>query len=207
MDMKEAKYKYLGREETYGESQKCLQLIKKFNEFTKKVYGIEFSIFGYDEILGYSNDFGYYVLIDGDNGRTEPIVYNYGLDFQEAFFKIINSFLFNSSSYFEIDNREKLSVDFEQRFNNFEFKISDKDIDSFEFYGSYIPSFYSTEYCLNKWNKYYDGNIPQEIIKFYEDYINNDPRNEKYCISWKYNLETKRFDCIKREKVRKLERM
>ena len=202
MDMKEVKYNYLGREETYGESQKCINLIKKFNQFTKKVYGIEFSIFGYDEILGYSNDFGYYKLYN--YGGETPLELKYGFNEDEVFFRLLDYFLINAGMYYEYDNREKFQKDFKNRFSDLDFKkINQRDINV---YDEYFNDLYYYEYALDKWDKYYDGNIPLEIIGYYQNILNNDSWSNVQKVIWKYNLEIKKFDCKKNEKVRKLER-
>ena len=69
----------------------------------------------------------------------------------------------------------------------------------------YFQCLYFAEYALDNWNKYYDGNIPEKIIKYYENYLNNIWWSIEQSVIWTYNLETKKFDYTKKEKVRKRE--
>ena len=199
MYSKDLKEKYLGREELYSETQKCIKLNGRFKKFTKKVYGMEFNIFSYCEIFGYLNGEGYYVLEDGDNGRIEPTVIKYGLNEEEAFFKILDTFLYGCGANYELDNRKKLVKEFIERYHKYGFKIENGMIDN------YLGTIYIAEYCINKWNKYFDGNIPQEVINHYVEYVNDDYRNEMHGVNWWYNSEKKQFECEKRIKVRKKE--
>ena len=56
------------------------------------------------------------------------------------------------------------------------------------------------EYILDKWDKYFDGNISEKIIEEYENKLNSLELNNK---SYKYNKEIKKFEVIINNRIRK----
>ena len=192
------------RKTTKVEKQKCRELNKMFKEFTKKVYGQEEDIFSYDEWFGYLEDYGYYLLVDGDPGKCLPYLNNYGMDKEKAFVLIIYNFLIGMHQHYEFQNRRILCKDFQDRFGIFGFKNSDKNFNELDFFDNYFNCLYYAEYDLDKWNKYYDGNTPDEIIKYYENYLNDIWWTKEKGITWKYDVENKKFNCQKNQKIKKL---
>lgn len=179
---------FLERKLTENEQQKKEELFQLINNFINKVYSEELSFqefisTGYVSV-SYLNDFGYYIVSDRDRGHYEVI--NYGEDTFIAFQKIITEFLFSHSFNYEMNNREQLKHDYKIRFNK-----------------EYNQCLSFTEYCLNKWNIYFDNNIPNEIINYYEKYLNSVNYEQPDKI-WIYNIETKSFNLKTKDIVMKL---
>ena len=56
---------------------------------------------------------------------------------------------------------------------------------------------------MEKWNIYYDDNIPHELIKSYEDYLSTGWWSKGQNVIWTYNPDTLKFDCKKNNKTKK----
>ena len=193
------------RKITKLEMQKEIELYKMFKEFNKKVHDDEEDIFSYDEWFEYLENFGYYILVDGDPGKCLPYLDSYGLEKEKAFISIINNYLSMNAIRYELDNRKKLSNDFQERFGIYGFNILDKKFNSLEFFDNYFTCLYFLEYNIDKWDKYYDGNIPVDMIKYYEEDLNNNWWSKEKNLTWEYDSNTKKFNCKRNIKVRKLE--
>ena len=192
------------RKYTEEEIKKYQELDSMFRKFNLKVYGEEDDIFSYQELFGYLENYGYYVVIDGDDGRCIPTIQRHGFDKEKAFVSIIDDYLFMNAIDYELQNRKELSKDFQKRFGIYGLNNYDKEFNSLEFFDNYFTLLYFSEYNLDKWDKYYDGNIPDEIIKSYEVYLNGIKWSHEQGFTWKYDRNIKQFNIKEKLKIRKL---
>lgn len=175
------------RKQSKMEKKKLKEFKMLIKDFCKKVYGDD----NYNSFLinyasiGYLEDYGYYTITDADRGYCD--VFNFGENINEAFKNIIIDVLFNHSINYEFENREILEQDFIKRF----------DIE-------YFGCLYFAENSLKHWNKYYDGNIPDNIINYYENYLNSIWWSEENNINWSFNLDTKKFNYKINTKIKKI---
>lgn len=72
-----------------------------------------------------------------------------------------------------------------------------------DYHGSLVQRI---EYILDKWDKYYNGKLPEEIISYYENYLNNNQWTKDQNVIWTYDKETKKITCQKIQ-TKKLERI
>ena len=193
-------------EKTYYQTDEELKLFwnKKYNvkeqeefdklkalliNFQQKAFPQEKSIIPSGIVTyGYLENFGYYVIENSDRGHYT--VCNYGLDLDIAFKSIIKDILFSWAIDYEFDNRANLKIDFYNRFSTF-------------FDATYEPCFYFAEYCLEKWQIYYEGIVPTDIINYYENYLNS--LEIKKNVIWRYDEKIQKLKCVKII-VRKLEK-
>ena len=157
-------------------------LSEKVLDFYNKVYGEEkdhltHNMFDYDfHSFGYLDDYGYYTMTyDGGNYY---IIHNHKEDLDEAFVAVARNILARG-------RRNELYQD--KRTVKKEYK---KD-----YRMKYFDTIYQAKYDLDKWNIYYDGNIPKKIIDMYEDYMNMGLDNST---EMKYNHDTKKIMVKKR---------
>ena len=190
---------FFNHKQTKNERKKCKDLYNMFKYFTKKVYGENEDIFSYNEWFGYLDEYGYYILVDGDPGKCLPYLENYGIDKDIAFYQIISRFLDLNSHYYEFNNRSELEKDFVNRFGEFDFK---------PLYGlernRYFGCNYFAEYAMDKWDKYYDGSVPEKIIEDYEKYLNDIWWSKEQGVMWNYDINNKKFNCQRNQKIKKL---
>ena len=133
--------------------------------------------------FGYIDEFGYYVLYDCDRGMIDFLEGFPCRCLEQAFKIIIMDLLFYESMNYELENRKKLIKDFSTR---------NKKIK----YNSMLARY---EYTLRLFDKYYDGIIPDDIIKTYEKKLDY---SELDNINHKYNNKTKEIDLIVNNKIR-----
>ena len=179
---------FFDRKATENEIQKMDDLAIKIEEFAKKV-----DLDDYDfKFAGYLDNYGYYILFDEDRGwyGLMPL----GEDIEEAFSNCISISLSYISHYYELKNRDELQKNFNSRFSNMGFVIKETDEYILE---DYCPLFYDHEYELSVYDKYYDGNIPTEIIERYTNSLNNFWWSKEQGVKWEYDYNTKRFNCSK----------
>ena len=175
------------RKETEFEKNKYEELSNVINGFYQKVYGDD----NYKDFLiyylsiGYLEDYGYYAITDADRGYKNII--NLGEKVDDAFINLVCDALGSYAVDFECTNRDKLKKDFANRFGDME----------------YFHCLYYAEYELNQWSKYYNGNIPNNIIEKYEKYLNSILLGDIGKTNWQYNIEQALF-IYKNNKVRKL---
>ena len=171
------------------EQEKIDKLEALIKNFQQKVFPQEKSIIPSGTVAhGYLENYGYYIITDADRGYYD--VYNYGLDLDIAFKSMITDILFSWAINHEFNNRPNLKIDFYNRFSTF-------------FDNTYEPCFYFAEYCLEKWQIYYDGVVPADIINYYENYLNS--LEIKKNVVWRYDEDTQKLKCVKII-VRKLEK-
>ena len=178
------------RKETEVEKSKYEELSSMIGNFYKKVYGDDnYKYFLIDYLsIGYLEDYGYYATTDADRGYRNII--NLGEKLEDAFVNLVGDALFTYAIVFEWTNRRELVRDYISRFGNTE----------------YNQSLSFAEYALNQWSKYYDGNIPNNIIKLYEEYLNSILLDDRGKTNWKFNIEQGLFTYKdnKDKKVREL---
>ena len=175
------------RKETEFEKSKYKELYNMISTFYKKVYGDDnYKYFLIDYLsIGYLEDYGYYATTDADRGYRNII--NLGEKLEDAFVNLVGDALFTYAIVFEWTNRRELVRDYISRFGNTE----------------YNQSLSFAEYALNQWSKYYDGNIPNNIIKLYEEYLNSILLDDKGKRNWIFDIEQGLFT-YKNNKVREL---
>ena len=129
----------------------------------------------------YVDGCGYYAIKYGHKYDTKHYP-----SLNEAFINIAEIMLHKKSADYERKNHKELKRDFKKRFEN----------------QKYIFLIAEYEYELSKWNKYFDGNIPEEVIDGYDKGVN------VICLSYDINLRvafnptTMKFEKIARPKVR-----
>lgn len=179
---------FCNRKQNDFEEKKLEELSVLINDFCKKVFGkdnFDFSSVIYT-VVSYLENYGYYAISDIDRGHME--IFNFGEDLDKAFKNIIINVLFIYSINYEFENRKKLENDFIHRFDNIE----------------YFGCLYFAEDSIKYWNKYYDSNIPDDIINYYENYLNDIYLSKENNISWDFDSDKKLFNCKKQAKVKKL---
>ena len=127
-------------------------------------------------IIHYLDEFGY--ISKGNYDRDLVQVYHYGDTFEEAFRSATYEFVMNESQFYEAWNRKELNQEFSNRFKN---GLVEED----DYYGP----FFFAEHSLQLLRKYYCDNIPEDIIKEFEEYVK---RVEKMDV--KFSYETNRFE-------------
>lgn len=155
---------------TENELMREIQLSRMILKFYQKVFVKEQNvitrdIFDYDFFnYGYIEDYGYYTIHDDSNGYY--IVICYGDDINKAFINICQSIIDKNAKTEERQNHRDIKKTYKNRF------------------GKKYQEVYFIKYALSKWNHYYEGNIPSEIVdKFINELANNN-------ISSSYNVNT-----------------
>lgn len=180
---------FCNKEKTTIEHEKGEALANLIKDFCTKLYNekmrnYQFLPSGYIT-YNYLENYGYYFITDADRGWRSVI--NLGEDTNRAFILLVSDILFVHSMYYELENREKLQADFKNRFGDIE----------------YFGCLYYAEIAFQEWLKYYNDNVPIEIINYYEDYLNSVWWSKENNLNWKYNPNTKLFDCHTIEKTKK----
>ena len=177
-------FKNIERERTEQEEGKLKSLRLLLKEFWRKVYpNLEYEVFlrGYSNI-GYFENIGFYILIDV--GSDDKIINIYGNDLEGAFISIVKAVLLEFSMDYENKNKKELQSDFQNRFKGIK----------------YAQGLYFVEHALEKWSQFYGNNIPDSIIKHYEDYINIHFKIGDEMV-WSYDKEEKKFTQKEKDKV------
>lgn len=188
-----SKYFY-DRKTTEHEEQKMDELKTKMRAFAKKVGISDCGL----ELAGYLDDYGYYKL--WDEHRSKIGLMYLGEDIDEVFDVCIRMTLSSISNRYEFLNRKELQNDFKIRFHDIGFV---DEVRTNCILDNYCPQFYYYEYELGIYDKYYEGNIPQEIVERYTNSLNNFWWSKEQGVKWEYDYNTKKFNCskIKQEKV------
>lgn len=143
---------------------------KKANEYIKYIF----------YSLGYVSGVGFYALQDADRGHYSMI---YGLpcdDIEEANLMALKEIIMEQSIGNELANREKYEKELQKRF----------DIKKLSEYSSAL---FFAEFDLEKWSIFFNNDLPEEIIKYYEDYLNDVCKIRKKGLTWKYVKENSSF--------------
>ena len=143
------------------DTAKYEELDKKVLEFYQKTYKegtthLSYAMFDFDFYgFGYNINDGYYI-VDYDTSNSF-IMMSYGEDIEGAFIYLANKILDKNRMEYERENRKSIKKDYNTRFS----KVK------------YYDRLLKAEYDLTRWNKYYEGNVPEELIELYLKYINN----------------------------------
>ena len=146
-----------------------IQLSRMVLKFYQKVFSkeqkiINRDIFDYDFFnYGYIDDYGYYTIHDGGNGYYTVICY--GEDINKAFINACQSIIDKNAKEEEIRNHREIRKIYKNRF------------------GRKYKELYFINYALSKWNDFFDGNIPSEIINIYLNELENNHISSKYNIN------------------------
>ena len=186
---------------TKNEMKKMNEVYKYVKKFIKKTeLNRDLSYKPYALISpSYLDNYGYYELIDVDRGNFDLIPL--GEDVNKVISYSIYKMLSMLSHDYELKNREKLNKEFDERFSKFNFKPL-YGLDSNRYFGC----LHFAEYAIDKWNIFFDNNIPSEIIKYYEDYLNNIWWSKQQGVVWKYDNDNKVFNCQKNEMIKKIKK-
>ena len=171
---------------------KEIQLSRLILKFYQKVYDekqkvINRDIFDYDFFnYGYIEDYGYYTINDGNNGYY--IVICYGEDINKAFINIVESIINKNAKESEIKNHREIKRIYKKRFG------SPKN----------YKELYYTNYALSKWNKFYDGNIPNQIVDMYLNKLDSSLKNDITSVNYdKCNNQLLVNKAVKTKKLKK----
>lgn len=168
---------FFDRTLTETEEKKMDELDSLFSNIHRKIYGINRNT----KYIGYLDNYGYYEMHDADRGYYS--IMPHGDNPKELSFELMKSYLFDIGREIELQNRHKLEEEFINQ------------------YGSeirYSCLFYPVTYALSKWNIYYDGNIPKDVIDDYEGYLNYIYKEDN--VEWHYdNINS--FNCKKIERT------
>ena len=180
-------FQSINRKRTEGEEEELKKLRLMLKKFWQKVYPnleYEFFLSGYSNI-GYFENIGFYVEVDASS--DDKIINTYGNDLEGAFVSIIKAVLLEYSMDYENKNRKELQTNFETRFKGIK----------------YAQGLYFAEYALEKWNQYYEDNIPDLIIEHYENYLNTCFKRGDDMV-WSYNREENKFVYKEKDKVKEM---
>ena len=126
-------------------------------------------------------------MINYDNWNYY-LVHIYGNNLFEAFSSLAKSILNNKRREYLNKNKKIIKNEYLTRF---------KDIKNYEI-------IFNAEYDLNKWNKYYQNEIPRELIDKYNRYVNDNYHLSKINNVLEYNKKIKSFIITNKTKVRSL---
>ena len=186
---------------TKNEIKMMKEVYKYIKEFIKKTnLSKDLSYKPYALISpSYLDNYGFYELVDVDRGYFDLIPL--GENIQEVINYSINKMLSMLSHDYEFKNRQRLNKEFAERFEDFNFKPL-YNLDS----NRYFSCLHFAEYAIDKWDKYYNGNLPDEIVIYYENYLNNIWWTKEQHVVWNYDKVNKKFNCKKNVKIKKLEK-
>lgn len=163
-DSEKFKTQFCNHVSNENEKSKERELSQKVLNFYQKVYdnnakSIKCDYFDYDfSGYGYIDNFGYYIVSYDGWGYYYVICYEEQTD--KAFVNIVQSILTKKRDTYLQDNKKSIKKEYRERFNN-------KQCSQFAF---------EFEYDLDKWNKFYDGNIPDDLMQIYQrriDFFND----------------------------------
>ena len=143
------------------ENQKYDALASKVLDFYQKVYDTErqhlsYAMFDYEFYgFGYNKNDGYYV-VDYDSSNSFVLL-SFGESLDDAFLFLANKILDKKRIEYEQEHKRELRKEYKERF---------KALKAFD-------RLSKAEYDLNMWNKYFDNNVPDNIINYYLSYVNN----------------------------------
>ena len=191
---------FVDRKKTEFEESKELELYNMVFDFFKKTFSISDDNFKnliyrmeYFSFGAYLDNYGFYSLSDADRGYYD--VEYYGDDINVAFYRLVDDILFDYANEDERNNHKRFIDDYNRRFDN-----------STTNNQKYFSSLYVIEYIISKWNIYFDGNVPEYIISYYEECMNDSVWSQENRINWNYNKETNQFDWERKHKTKKLGR-
>lgn len=172
--------KYFLKEKSPAEEneERILELL--FNEFDVSLFHksgeASFKNILGNKTFGYLEGYGYYVLTHKLIGKTKYAILHKYKDKIELFDTEVNNYLYNR---FRIEEEKLRGND---RFN---YHIQDLGID-------YFKEYYIYSRMLESYVKYYDGNVPSDIIDRLLDRLNNafEYYNPEIANRFTYDAET-----------------
>ena len=176
--------KYFMKDSSENEKTKLEELYERVSLFMQKVFEEEYKP-SKDYWFGYLDNYGYYQMDDFDRGWFE--LFNLGEDIDRVVFEVLDQLLYERSSEYEQNNREQLQREFNERFADQYFRPL------FNLNNKYARVLPMVEYALDKFDQYYDGKIPNSIIKHYEDYLTNIGWSKDQGIRWVYDSDAKQM--------------
>ena len=179
------------KKKTKKEQNAEKQLSSLVLSFYQKVYDKETQKINYSMFdlafctYGYLEDYGYYAISYDDNNHYCVEHYD---GIHDAFISIARKILSHKFYSCEKKSKSDLKNDFKTRFGNVR----------------YFDDIYRYEYELDKWNKYFDGNIPNDLITMYNNYINSCYHAIAQKINLKYDETTQKIIMTDESKSKKL---
>lgn len=174
---------------TENELTREIQLSRMVRKFYQKVFNkeqniINRDIFDYDFFnYGYIEDYGYYTINDGGNGYYTVTCYEE--DINKAFINICQSIIDKNAKYEEKKNHREIKKIYKNRYGK----------------SKNYQELFLTNYALAKWNEYYDGSIPEEIVDMYLNRLNINENNKL-----DYDLSNEELIVNQKAKTRKLKK-
>ena len=149
--------------------------------FDSNISKINLDIFPFDFYgYGYNTSDGYYIIYGGLHNQYE--VATFKDDINCVFIEIAEKIIERKSFDNVYNNRKMLRADYKERFGNV----------------NYLWQIYESEYTIDKFDKYYDGSIPEELLNKYINRINIE--------GIIYDKNNKEIKIDKQEKRRKLQK-
>jgi hypothetical protein len=171
--------KYFCKNKTEKEIEKERQLSELVLSFYQKVYNketkkVNYCLFDYDFCsYGYLEEYGYYTIDYDIHNYYRVMHYE---DIHSAFIAIARKIM-NKKGMQEIEqNRKQIKTDLKKRFGN-----------------KSATQLWQYEYELNKWQQYFDNEIPQELIDMYTQYVNDSYYATTERMTYTYNKESKQL--------------
>lgn len=166
-----------------------VELNNRVLEFYRKVFdkdtkGLNLFMFGFNFLgAGYDPEKGYYIIYDSSYGYHEVVLY--GDNVEAAFVSIIGNIVEKKSQKNLFDNKDSILDEYSQRFAGV----------------TNVWPMYHVEYVLDKLSKYYDGNIPTEIVDKYLRSIKYDG-----MMVAKYDEQNKKILLVEKEEDKRRQR-
>lgn len=163
------KYEYSKEEE-----EKAQKLQARIIQYITIVYDIE-TVKKYKHYnstrIHYRDGIGYISFVNADRDIVD--VYFFGSDEDTAFINAIVSYEFDYNQIYELYHRTALNKIYSERFSNG--KVSKNE---------YHGPFFFAELALKHLKKFYGNDIPEHIVKYYEEYL-----EKVYAEPYKYDSE------------------
>lgn len=150
---------FIAREKTMDELVKEEILKRSILLFYNKVYKEkkkELNIDMFDQDIhsyGYIDNYGYYIIKYDSFGYY--IIHNFNEDLSSIIFLLIQNILTKKRMNDLYHDKKNIKKEF---YKHYDMK--------------YFDIIYPTKYDIDKWNIYFNGNIPKEIIDKYDNYMN-----------------------------------
>ncbi|MBR7042184.1 MAG: hypothetical protein IKI04_01655, partial [Bacilli bacterium] len=150
---------FIERPKTENEIEKNILLKGSVLSFYNKVYNankafVDIRMFDDDmHSYGYIDNYGYYVIRYDSFGYL--VVHNHGEDISGAVIELIQSILTKKRMNELSKNKKDIKKEYRKHYKM-----------------KYFDIIYHAKYDLDKWNTYFDGNIPERIINIYNEYMN-----------------------------------
>ena len=144
-------------EDIVKENELASKVLAFYQEmYNPKAEELSYTMFGYDFCgFGHNSKNGYYV-VDYDSSTSYKLL-SFGDSLDSAFLYLANNIL------------DKERTKFEEKNNTMIKRTLHESYASVPFY----DRLFKCVYDLNKWERYFKGNIPKEIINLYLKYVNN----------------------------------